>query len=205
MKSARTKTFLLGLKNARGINLHLRTCYMVISLLLKMILLKKLNTFIKERLKIWRVLTRLRIRDNIIAKGDANMKHNMKFYTYTTDPSHWNDTEYFNSIEECLNAARVDLDEDDFEDDEHKVYIGEIHEYYPHIWASEVTRAMTAYLECNCNVEEVGMIYEERFSDEDMKDLEEYINLAVYHWASKRGIDLVQTGIEIVGEYIVDV
>ena len=60
---------------------------------------------------------------------------------------------------------------------------------------------MTAYLECNCNVEEVGMTYEERFSDEDMKDLEEYINLAVYHWASKMGIDLVQTGIELVGEY----
>ena len=64
---------------------------------------------------------------------------------------------------------------------------------------------MTAYLECNCPVEEVGMTYEERFSDEDMKDFEEYINLAVYHWASKRGIDLVQTGIEIVGEYNVDV
>lgn len=125
----------------------------------------------------------------------------MKFYTYTTNPSYWDDTEYFNSIEECLNAARVDLDEDDFEDDEHKVYIGEIHEYYPHIWASEVTRAMTTYLECSCNVEEVGMTYEERFSDEDMEDLEEYINCAVYHWASKRGIDLVQTGIELVGEY----
>ena len=128
-------------------------------------------------------------------------RHDMKFYTYTTDPSHWDDTEYFNSIEECLNAARTDLSEDDFEDDEHKVYIGEIHEYHPHIWASEVTGAMTAYLECNCNVEEVGMTYEERFSDEDMEDFEEYINLAVYHWASKRGIDLVQTGIELVGEY----
>lgn len=129
----------------------------------------------------------------------------MKFYTYTTDPSHWDDTEYFNSIDECLNAARTDLSEDDFEDDGHIVYIGEIHEYRPHIWASGITWAMSEYLACNCPVEEVGMTYEERFSDEDMEDLEEYINLAVYHWASKRGIDLVQTGIEIVGEYIVDV
>lgn len=125
----------------------------------------------------------------------------MKFYTYTTDPSHWDDAEYYSSAEECLQAAKTTLDEDDFEDDEHTVYIGEIHEHHPHIWASEVTRAMSEYLEANCPVEEVGMTYEERFSDEDMKDLEEYINLAVYHWASKRGIDLVQTGIELVGEY----
>lgn len=129
----------------------------------------------------------------------------MKFYTYTTNPSYWDDTEYFTSVEDCLQAAKETLNEDDFEDDEHKVYIGEIHEYRPHIWASEVTGAMTADLECNCPVEEVGMTYEDRFSDEDMEDLEEYINCAVYHWASKRGIDLVQTGIEIVGEYIVDV
>lgn len=125
-------------------------------------------------------------------------------YTYTTDPSYWNDEEYFDSVEECLEAAKDDLDEDDFEDDEHIVYIGEIHEHYPHIWASEITRCMAEYLNDNCNVEEVGMTYEDRFSDDDMKDLEEYINLAVCHWASKRGIDLVQTGIEIVGEYIVD-
>lgn len=125
----------------------------------------------------------------------------MKFYTYTTDPSHWDDAEYYNSVEECLQAAKVTLDEDDFEDDEHIVYIGEIHEHHPHIWACEVTRAMAEYLNDNCNVEEVGMTYEDRFSDEDMKDLEEYINLAVYHWASKRGIDLVQTGIELIGEY----
>ena len=60
-------------------------------------------------------------------------------------------------------------------------------------------------LECNCPVEEVGITYEDRFSDEDMEDLEEYINLAVNHWASKRGIDLVQTGIELIGEYNVDI
>lgn len=77
MKSERIKTFLLGLKNAREINLPLRTCYMVISLLLKMMLSKRLSTFIRETLKFWRVLTRLRIRDNIIAKGDANMKFNL--------------------------------------------------------------------------------------------------------------------------------
>ena len=129
----------------------------------------------------------------------------MKFYTYTTNPSYWNDEEYFNSIEECIEAAKVDLDEDDFEDDERKVYIGEIHEYHPHIWASALTLAMSEYLADNCPVEEVGMTYEDRFSNEDMKDLEEYVNLAVYHWASKRGVDLVQTGIEIVGEYIVDI
>ena len=128
----------------------------------------------------------------------------MKFYTYTTNPSYWDDTEYFNSIEECLEAAKTDLNEDDFEDDEHKVYVGEIHEYHPHIWASEVTRAMAAYLGANCNVEEVEMTYEDRFSGEDMKDLEEYINLAVCHWASKRGIDLVQTGIETIEAYNLD-
>ena len=127
------------------------------------------------------------------------------FYTYTTNPSYWNDEEYFNSIEECLEAAKDDLDEDAFEDDKHIVYIGEIHAYYPHIRACEVTRAMTAYLECNCPVEEVGITYEDRFSDEDMEDLEEYINLAVNHWASKRGIDLAQTGIETVGEHNVDI
>lgn len=77
MKSERIKTFLLGLKNAREINLHLRTCYMVISLLLKMMLSKRLSTFIRERLKFWRVLTRLRIRDNIIMKGDVDMKFNL--------------------------------------------------------------------------------------------------------------------------------
>ena len=129
----------------------------------------------------------------------------MKFYTYTTNPSYWDDAEYYNSVDECLQAARVTLDEDDFEDDEHIVYIGEIHEYYPHIWASEVTRCMADNLNDNCNVEEVGMTYEDRFSDDDMEDLEKYINLAVNHWASKRGIDLAQTGIEIVGEYNVDI
>ena len=124
-------------------------------------------------------------------------------YTYTTDPYYWNDAEYFDSVEKCLEAAKDGLDEDDFEDDEH-VYIGEIHEYYPHIWASEVTRCMAEYLKDNYNVEEVDTTYEDRFSDEDMKDLEEYINLAVRHWASKRGIDLAQIGIETVGEYVVD-
>lgn len=113
----------------------------------------------------------------------------------------WDDAEYYNSIEECLQAAKETLDEDDFEDDEHIVYVGEVHEHHPHIRTVEVTRAMAEYLNDNCNVEEVGLTYEDRFSDEDMEDLEEYINLAVYHWASKRGIDLVQTGIEIVGEY----
>lgn len=77
MKSERIKTFLTGLRSARGINLPLRTCYMVTSLLLRMILLKRLSTFIRERLKFWRVLTRLRIRDNIIMKGDVDMKFNL--------------------------------------------------------------------------------------------------------------------------------
>ena len=125
-------------------------------------------------------------------------------YTYTTDLSYWDDAEYYSSIGECLLAAKTTLDEDDFEDDEHIVYVGEIHEHYPHVWASEVTRTMAEYLDANCNVEEVDTTYEDRFSDDDMKDLEEYINLAVYHWASKRGIDLAQTGIEIVGEYDFD-
>ena len=125
-------------------------------------------------------------------------------YTYATNPSYWDDAEYFDSIEECLEAAKTDLNEDDFED-EQKVYIGEIHDYLPHIWASEILESMSSYLGANCPVEEVEMTYGERFSDDDVEDLEEYINLAVRHWANERGIDLVQTGIEIVGEYIVDI
>ena len=77
MKSERIETFLLGLKNARGINLPLRIYNTVTSLLLKMMLLKRSNTFIRETLKFWRVLTRLRIRDNIVMKGDVDMKFNL--------------------------------------------------------------------------------------------------------------------------------
>lgn len=77
MKSERIETFSTGLRSAREINLPLRIYNMVTSLLLRMILLKRLSTFIKERLKFWRVLTRLRIRDNIVMKGDVDMKFNL--------------------------------------------------------------------------------------------------------------------------------
>ena len=104
-------------------------------------------------------------------------------YCYTFDIYDWSHDKEYSTYEQCYKEAKKKGD---------NFYIGKVHVNYPKIDGGDIVRILSSYVDYDDS-------YIARFSDEDIEDLEEYINLAIYHWASKRGIDLVQTGVELYG------